>query len=193
MSKRDTKSIKYILDELDPAEKIEFERELEQDADLLIEVESIKRMQNKLNKLPLLSPPHNISESVLNCAASKNFRSDEKNVRFYLSAAVLLFSLTAGSLMLDNPFQNDGNTSNASVQFSSPAVIDNSAGKSIPSSTTPWVDRNNVLKLGGFDSGNLHSRVPDFNDNSTKLRPADDIFYRGSVNRSLQLTGNNRR
>jgi len=193
MSKRDTKSIKYVLDEMDPAEKIEFEREIKCDPDLLIEVESIKRMQKKVTQLPTFAPPHNISESVLTYAANRASRSDEKNFRFYISAAVLILGLTAGSFMMENPFETEGNPANSSVQFSSPSPIYNSETQTSSSNTTPWVDRNNILKLGGLESGNFNSRATDFNDNSLKLRPADELFYRKSSNHSLQLTGNNRR
>jgi len=56
MSKEDTNSIKYILEEMDPAEEIEFERRMSSNPDLRIEVESIRRMKGKLNSLPELSP-----------------------------------------------------------------------------------------------------------------------------------------
>jgi len=193
MSKRDTKSIKYILDEMDPAEKVEFEREIKCDPDLLIEVESIKRMQNKVTQLPTFAPPQNISESILTYAANRSSRSDEKTFRFYISAAVLVLGLTAGSILMENPFETEGNPANASVQFSSPAPAYHSNSQSTSTNTTPWVDRNNILKLGGSDSGNFNRRATDFNDNSLKLRPADDLFLRESSNHSLQLTGNNRR
>lgn len=193
MSKRDTKSIKYILDELDPAEKIEFERELKQNPDLLIEVESIKRMQRRLSKLPTLVPPPNISDSVLTFAANKSSRSNRNPLHFYISAAILLLGLTAGSFLLENPFETEENPANASVQFSSPAMMQSGESQSASTATTPWVDRNNVLKLGGFDSGNLNTRVTDFNYNNMKLRSADNLFNRESSNHSLQLTGNNHR
>jgi len=193
MSKKDTKSIKYVLNELDPAEKIEFEREMKRDPDLLIEVESIKRMQYRLEQLPEFSPPRELSESLLSFAAEESMRSKEsgKNMRFFLGAAVVLFGLTTGSLFLDNPFETDAVNYQATFNLSSPALHVLDSNKITGSNkVSPWVDRNNVLKLSGFD-GNFNSQSGEFNENQSKLRPADNTLYRNTVTRSLHLTGSN--
>jgi hypothetical protein len=194
MSKKDTKSIKYVLNEMDPAEKIEFEREMNRDPDLLIEVESIKRMQRRLKQLPEFTPPRELSESLLSFAAEESMRTREggKNMRFFLAAAVVLFGLTTGSLFLDNPFNTDANYQ-ATINLSSPAmnVLDSNQITGTEK-VTPWVDRNNVLKLSGFETGSFNSQSGEINENQSKLRPADNTLYRNTVTRSLHLTGSNR-
>lgn len=194
MSKKDTKSIKYVLNEMDPAEKIEFEREMNRDPDLLIEVESIKRMQYRLNQLPEFTPPRELSESLLSFAAEESMRSKEggKNMRFFLAAAMVLFGLTTGSLFLDNPFNTDSNYQ-ATINLSSPAInVLDSNQISGSEKVSPWVDRNNVLKLSGFETGSFNSQAGEINENQSKLRPADNTLYRNTVTRSLHLTGSNR-
>lgn len=194
MNKKDTKSIKYVLNEMDPAEKIEFERDMNRDPDLLIEVESIKRMQYRLEQLPEFTPPRELSESLLSFAAEESMRTKDggKNIRFFLAAAVVLFGLTTGSLFLDNPFGTDNANYQATINLSSPAinVLDSNqiTGKD---KSSPWIDRNNVLKLSGFE-GNFNSHSGELNENQSKLRPADNTLYHNSVTRSLHLTGSNR-
>ncbi|CAN5143845.1 hypothetical protein BH23BAC3_BH23BAC3_11100 [soil metagenome] len=189
MSKKDTKSIKYVLNEMDPAEKIEFEREMEYDPDLLIEVESIKRMQKRLDQLPSFTPPKELSESVLSLAAEESSKDGSNNLRFFLTAAVLLLGLTTGSLFIDNPFESDGANYQASINLSSPTVGVESNNYSSNGNLSPWIDRNNILKLSGFDTGNYNTRLWELNDNHTKLRPSDNSLYRNTVTRSLHLTG----
>lgn len=192
MSNKDTKSIKYVLSEMDPAEKIEFEREMECDPDLLIEVESIKRMRKRLEQLPDFTPPNELSESLLSLAAEESTKDGSSNLRFFLTAAVLLLGLTTGSLFIDNPFEADGVNYEASINLSTPTVGGiESNHYSRNENLSPWIDRNNILKLSGFDSGNYNSRSWELNDNHTKLRPSDNSFYRNTVSRSLHLTGSN--
>lgn len=189
MSKKDTKSIKYVLNEMDPAEEIEFEREMEHDPDLLIEVESIKRMQKRLEQLPNFTPPKSLSESLLSLAAEESTKEGNNNLRFFLTAAVLLFGLTTGSLFFENPFESDGSNYQASINLNSPTVAVESNHYSENENLSPWIDRNNVLKLSGLDTGNYNTRPWELNDNHIKLRPSNNSLYQNTVTRSLHLTG----
>jgi len=194
MSKKDTKSIKYILDELDPAEKIEFERELKNDPDLIIEVESIRRMQNKIEYLPEFQPPAELSESILNLAAERSSKSSGSNYRLFLSAAILLFGLTTGTLLIENPFSSDNSHSQASMHLNSSVLESNYQNPAVLNrSHSPWVDRNEVLRIGAMESGTHQSRLSEMSESANKLRPAENSFYREPVTRSLQLTGSNPR
>lgn len=193
MSRRDTRSIKYVLEELDPAEKIEFERELTRDPDLIIEVESIKRMQNRLRNLPEIHPPAELTDSILQMAASKASQKSAGNFNIYLTAAVFLFGLTAASIFIDNPFETDDSHSNASIQMSGTVLNSDEFSQTVTSNNlpTPWIDRNEVLRLGSFENGSGQSRLIEHYERPSQLRPAENSFYRGNVTRSLQLTGSN--
>jgi len=193
MSIKDTESIKYILDEMDPAEKLEFERVLQTNPDLLIEVESIKRMEKKLRDLPELSPPGSLTNTVLLLAASESRKNHSRNFKFYLSAAVMIFGLTAGSMLMDNPFKSDSDQVQASVGLTaSPTVDATENNRSSVNELQPWVDRNNVLHLGGFESGGSFYGTQDFTNSYQRLRPAGNQDHSQSSNRALHLTGSNR-
>jgi hypothetical protein len=54
MRKTDTKSIAYLFKEMDPSEEVEFERSLKSNENLLIEVESFRQTNERLQPLPSL-------------------------------------------------------------------------------------------------------------------------------------------
>lgn len=187
----DTDSLKYILEELDPAEIIEFERKMAENPDLHIEVESIRRMKSKLSHLPDLSPPRELTESILTMAANKSEGSNHIKGRFFLSAAVLILGLTTGSLLIQNPFDNSsGINSQASANFSS--VVGQSNTEQTTSELKPWVDRQNILHLQGFENSSNASVVFELNNSFDKLKPVGRLPSQQTFNRSLQLTGSNR-
>lgn len=195
MNLQDTNSIKYILEEMDPAERVEFEREMSQDPDLQIEVESIRRMNNKLNRLPLLSPPKQITTSILEQAALKSNKSNiGSGTAYFLSAAVLVLGLTTGSLMIQQSFESAADPSSRKglsvpVQSSSPQIGQSDRNSS---SLQPWTDRDNVLHLSGFETGNSSMTDSEFLRSLNKLRPAANPDGIHRFHRSIQLTNSNR-
>lgn len=191
MSKEDTNSIKYILEEMDPAEIVEFERNMASNPDLRIEVESIRRMKNKLEALPDLSPPPHLTHSLLSMAADESKKKHGGRSRYFLSAAVVILGLTTGSLMIQNSFENDENSSQASTSLPS---LGNSAQQeqSFTSGLKPWVDRQNVLHLNGFETGANSSFMNEVGNSFEKLKPVGRFPNQQPLHRSLQLTGSNR-
>ena len=192
MNKEDTKSIKYILEEMDPAERIEFERYITQNPDLQIEVESIRRMKSKLNTLPDISPPAHLTDSILSMAAAESKKKHGIRKRYFLSAAVVILGLTTGSLMIQNIFEGERNTSQSSASMS---AVGNSAAEQVQplaSELKPWVDRQNVLRLSGFETGSNSDFVNDAGNSFEKLKPIGRFPNQQPFNRSLQLTGSNR-
>ena len=198
MIKNDTKAIKYITDEMDPAEIVEFEREMRSNPDLRIEVESMRRMRDRLRCLPNITPPKQISDSILTMAADESVRNGASGLKLFLSAAVILFGLTAGSLFIENPLGfSNGSESNQDVNISSSALHSDlnfeEADQIDIEKVKPWVDRNNILRLGGFDSGLVNPGSADLYEKNLNLKLSDSSLSRGSVFRSLQLTGSNQR
>lgn len=193
MNLSDTKSIKYVLKEMDPAEQVEFEREMMQNPDLRIEVESIRRMNNKISDLPELTPPVELTSSVLDFASSQG---NKKNIgsgkAYFLSAAVLILGLTTGSLIIQQPFESaDKSVGEASfsAQVSSQELErprQNSIG------LKPWTDRNNILHLSGFEGGDNSMPDSELVRSLNKLRPAGNSPGFNSFQRSIQLTNSNR-
>lgn len=194
MSKEDTNSIKYILEEMDPAEMVEFERQMASDPDLRIEVETIRRMNGKLNALPDLKPPKYVTDSILSLSAEQSGKDRGFKSGYFLSAAVVILGLTTGSLILQSSFNEGGADSNSSASlFSSGAGI-NKTEVTQNTNLKPWVDRQDVLRLNGFESVSNSSPIqPNRSGNSfNKLKPVGkypDLYH---YNRSVQLTGSNR-
>lgn len=193
MNSEDTNSIKYILKEMDPAERVEFEREMRQNPDLRIEVESIRRINNKLDQLPVITPPDDLTTAVLEFAAShRQKRNIGSGTAYFLSATVLVLGLTTGSLMITQFFEtadNPAGTTPASVQVTSQNVDQQHNDRSV---MQPWTDRNNVLHLSGFESENGQARDSELLRSLNKLRPASNPGGINTFHRSIQLTNGNR-
>lgn len=193
MNLSDTKSIKYVLKEMDPAEQVEFEREMMQNPDLRIEVESIRRMNNKINNLPELTPPVELTSSVLDFASSRGkTKNTSSGKSYFLSAAVLILGLTTGSLILQQPFGlSDDTAGDAAISMQgSSNKIDQPRQNAIH--LKPWTDRNNVLHLSRFEGGDNSMPDSELVRSLNKLRPAGNSSGINSFQRSIQLTNSNR-
>ncbi len=177
---------------MDPAEKIEFERNMATNPDLRIEVESIRRMKKKLNSLPDLSPPKHITDSILSYAAGQSNKKSGMRSGYFLSAAVVIIGLTTGSLILNNPFDESLPASNASSAFPSYGheLIQQSENR--PADLKPWIDRENVLHLSGFESVSNAALGNESENRFNKLRPIGRYPDLAPFSRSVQLTGSNR-
>lgn len=192
MSKEDTNSLKYILEEMDPAEKVEFEREMATNPDLRIEVESIRRMKKKLSTLPDLSPPKHLTDAILSYAAGQSSKKQGTRSGYFLSAAVVILGLTTGSLILNNPFDDTGTGFNASEAFPSYGHELTQQAESRPADLKPWVDRKDVLHLSGFESVSNPIMLNDSENSFNKLKPVGRYPDFQPFSRSVQLTGSNR-
>lgn len=191
MSIKDTNSsIKYILEEMDPAEEIEFERIMASDPDLEIEVESIRRMKSKLESLPNLHPPKHISESVLSVAADQTNKKHGYKKGYYLSVAVVMLSLTTGALILQNSFEDPLPLNNSSASIS----LGNGVSQNEETRTSdiqPWVDREDVLRISGFGSISNSVQRLEIGNSYEKLKPVENYPGLQPYGRSVQLTGSN--
>jgi anti-sigma factor RsiW len=197
MSTKENRSIAYIYNEMDPSEKLEFERDLNNDNDLLIEVESLKKISKDLNQLEQISPPAHVVDAVFNSAKINSQESSKPYWKpiFYSAAAILLVGITSGIFLLEDPTgQNDINqeTESASVAtgvqlFSEPA------NTSYPSEDRerlePWVDNNEVFYFQGQTASD-NSLVSDSirNESLKKLTPVNPAGQQMG-RRHLQLTG----
>jgi len=191
MSIKDTNSsIKYILEEMDPAEKVEFEREMACNPDLKIEVESIRRMKSKLNSLPSFHPPKHISESILSVAADQTSKKQGIKSGYYLSAAVVILGLTTGALILQNSTEELFPAGNSSASISIGNEI-SQTGETRTSDIQPWVDRQDVLRISGFESISNSIQLREIGNSYEKLKPVGNYPGIQPFRRSVQLTGSN--
>ena len=192
MSREDTNSIKYILEEMDPAEKVEFERVMASNPDLRIEVESIRRMKGKLDDLPDLTPPKHLTDSILSVAADQAKKKQSFKSGYFLSAAVVILGLTTGSLILQGSF---GENSDSGIEATSFSSFGNGMSQNEVTRTAniqPWVDRQDVLRLNGFESLSSPILIKEAGNSINKLRPVGKYPVSEPFGRSVQLTGSNR-
>ncbi|NBB76810.1 MAG: hypothetical protein GVY02_05470, partial [Bacteroidetes bacterium] len=132
MSSKDHRSITYIYNEMDPSEEIEFERELEINSDLLIEVESLKQVKNKLHCLEQFDPPKELVEAVCHQAHEKGSQQQKGPGRtvFYAVAAIVLIGMTSGVWLADSGFQSTSTGQNTDAQFAAPTLTQPVGGTS---------------------------------------------------------------
>lgn len=136
-------TIRYLMREMDPSEEIEFEREMMEDDNLLIEVESLRKSYQRMGKLPLLDPPNELSEKVSDHVVSAQKKRLNKNKQWMFlltkavaTAAILLMVVSTGLY-----FYNSAPEVETATQTST-----NTTGSN---EVEPWVDRNNVILFVG--------------------------------------------
>jgi hypothetical protein len=197
MRKKNTNSIAYLFREMDPTEEVEFERSLTENENLLIEVESLRKVQERLNSLPSFTPPAHVVDSIKETAAKQAFK--KQRFRFgsvhYAAAAVLLAGFFAGAILLET---NSSNDSSDSASLGAPAFqFSNNAPSSASSESrierrkiTPWVDNNEVIRFTDRGTHTEGSSVDSLFKNSyQRLTPVTDPLQSAGYQRGLHLTG----
>lgn len=189
MSTKENRSIAYIYNEMDPSEKLEFERDLENDSDLLIEVESFKKVSNDLKGLQQIEPPAYIVDAICKSAQRNSVNSNTNYWRTFLysAAAVVFIGMTSGIfLMNDQSAENESQAESASVAGT--PILSQPVKASSEESLSPWVDKNDIL----YFQEQMESRNQAFldsikNDSYKKLTPVNPSQAR--PHQRLQLTG----
>lgn len=178
--------IRYLMREMDPAEVIEFEREMLKDENLLIEVESLRRTYQKLGKIPLISPPQLLVDEVTAKAIKqqKERINGNKN-RFILltkavaSVAAAVLVVSVGTYFYGASIESNSVDNTQEVGLTPNAVI-----------AQPWVDRNEVIEFAGTSAQNQNTsdveneRIQSFD----KLRLVNSQTGFSPPNRKVILT-----
>ncbi|MDZ7719627.1 MAG: hypothetical protein U5K72_12485 [Balneolaceae bacterium] len=197
MSTRENRSIAYIYNEMDPSEKLEFERDLKNDSDLLIEVESLKKISKNLDQLEPICPPAHVVDAVYKSAKNNSQSSNSAYWRpiFYSAAAILLVGITSGIFLIDDSQDNKKSShqqaESASVTAGGTQLLSQPATTSSPSShrTQPWVDNNEILYFQGQAASGTSLMADSIrNESFKKLTPVNPVGE-PSGRQQLQLTG----
>jgi anti-sigma factor RsiW len=190
MSIKKTDSIAYLFKEMDPSEKVEFERLLRKNDNLLIEVESLRNISSRIDQLPEISAPDTVIQSV--CEQASERKKSSKIVRskpfYFATAALLSIGFMAGALLIesDETASNTENASVGSVGSIQATSTNNAAGTAADREITPWVDENNILHYTGLESDRSDSLL----ENSyRRLTPVTNPSQNSSYQRNLHLTG----
>lgn len=202
MSNIENRCIAYIYNEMDPSERLEFERELEQDDNLLIELESLKRTAASINKIKCVQPPESIVNSVKNDANSIKKRRKSTGVYRYLfaSAAITLFTVLAyGAILVQEPGTSSSSDTDGS-EISTASVTSTKNLSAAPpvkngeeSRVSPWVDHEDVIHFHErFNRGSVASIDSMFNKSMEKLTRVRSEGAVQQVQQQIHLTGSNR-
>ena len=206
MKKRDINSITYLFSEMDPSEEVEFERRLSENENLLIEVESFKKVTERLNDLPHVDPPKELCDTVCAMAAERSSgRTTWHRPLFYAAAAVLFAGFTATALInnpepsaegigLDSASQHASASAGTGTMIQtptpSPIMPVNMAGETTSAKVDPWVDNNEMIRfsdrVGQTETASFDSI---FRNSYQRLRPVTDTDSFRSMQRQLLLTG----
>ncbi len=196
MNKKDIRSIAYLYNEMDPSEKLEFERDLNKDNDLLIEVESLRNVSEKLGKIQSVEPPQELIEAIHGIADKRNGTAKHSYWRttLYATAALILIGMTSGILLLESsdnnsPGETEGASINTPILFDNPTSTSTSINRS--GKVSPWVDNNEVIHFQDRLHASENAATDSiFRKSFQKLTPVTDPAESRSLPRNLHLTGN---
>jgi hypothetical protein len=196
MKKKDHKSIAYLFKEMDPSEEVEFERSLQSNENLLIEVESLKKVNEKLGSLPRFSAPKDVIEQVCSRAVEKSVKPKTNWIKpFYLATAAIVMVGFTGSILLMDPISSDNGSASDHAGVGSTNMIYSDQEKQGTLTegkvrVAPWVDNNDILhfneRLQDSDSAQIDSMLK---DSYQRLTPVTDPVQSRKYQRNLQLTG----
>jgi hypothetical protein len=119
--------IRYLMKEMDPSEELLFEKKMMEDENLLIEVESLRKVNQRLSGIPEMEPPKGVTEHHI-----KGFRlsSNKKNLNrglyiFLQQQRLWLFSVAGAFWIYENSASaGDSHTSQANSWICSNPVPD---------------------------------------------------------------------
>lgn len=198
MSKKDTRSIAYIFNEMDPSEEVEFLREIECNSNLLIEVETLRRVNQRIKNLPEIEPPVEIVNSVQDFAKKEKAPDRNQNRTFIYSAvaALVAIGITSGIFIIENPQPQDSGTTQQASVTSSTALPQSSSSeiqRSDSNEVLPWIDNNEVLHFNGRSQFRSAADIDSiFNASHQKLTPVNDPVHSRVYQNHFHLTGNRR-
>ncbi len=105
--------IRYLMDEMDPSEKMAFEREVVQSSDLQIELESMKATYARLSKAKTIDAPQHVQSHIEHLAflQTQKQRRTKGQALWMRAAAILAMAVLPASYLA---WQWDGTTNSSS-------------------------------------------------------------------------------
>ena len=196
MQSDDALCIKYLMNELDPAEITLVEKKMESDPNFLIEVECMRRTLKRLDKMPAMSPPDMLVDQI--CVEAAEYRKSVmpiplvsrifQDARYASAAAILIIGVSAGSWFIFNSSTSQPeNLTDYQFQNTTASV---STTQASGNEVSPWVDHNNVLNIQAVNSnGNTNNAVADSSilKSLHKLRALDNNVGSSSNSPEIEL------
>ena len=184
MLNSDEGCIRYLMREMDPAEEIEFEREMLKDENLLIEVESLRRTYQKLGKLPLENPPQALVDQVKENVVAEQRKRTERSKILFMNFARAVASVAAALMIVSTAFYFYGDFNSTPIENTSTIQEPN---------IQPWVDRSEVIQFVGTTNQPLAptSLDADVEKSFDKLKLVNSETGFSTPNRRVILTSTN--
>ena len=198
MSEKENRSIAYIFNEMDPSEILEFERELSCDSNLLIEVESLKNIAEKLEDLETVEPPDEVVQTVFQKVAENRPGNTSGTGRlvWYSAAAAMLLFVTTGLYLMDNGDSSSNESTDTAIVGSNPyvfqATTERPADEEPDERIAPWVDHNEIIRFqdGIFTEEETAAIDSIYRQSFQKLTPVTNPSQSATARQNLHLTGN---
>lgn len=170
-------TVKYALNDLDPAEARLLEAAMRDDQDLLIEAESQKRTWAKVRQVPVIDAPAGLLEDTVRMAVAAHRKPE---ARILPLSPAWRWAAAAGILVVASlPFLRSAEMAPAVTAEAEMAAPDSQPR------TEPWVDNQDVIRLQDATAKT---------DTVGQLVPIDPNApsANGLAPRQLQLTGSKR-
>jgi hypothetical protein len=187
---------------MDPSERLEFERELQKDENLLIELETLKKTAGCLTELRCIDPPQSIVNRVKNEAASNSRKgSDTGSYRYLLASAAITLAavMVYGILYVQDQQSLSGSetanngTSQATISSTGSFSPVSANSRETNDDVSPWVDHDEVIHFHErFNRGSVASVDSMFNNSLQKLTRVQPSGAIQQVQQQIHLTGSNR-
>lgn len=200
MSDKNSRSVAYLYDEMDPSEKLEFERDLNVDENLLIEVETLRKISEKLHNMDTIHPPDDVVNAILQTLEERKTAAGNKRSQkfvYYSAAAILILGLTYGFIFTEDAGNEISNGSDSAsigtFQQILPASVNTATRSSEAERVMPWIDRNDVLYFReGLYESETSSIDSIFRQSFQKLTPITNPSQSPTARQNLHLTGSRR-
>lgn len=188
MQKDENNAIRYLMKEMDPSEEMEFEKQIREDENLLIEVESLRATKRKLSDMPQLNPPEHLTKKIADEAKQiqQTKLNKSQNITYFLrrgiAAACLLAAFSGGYFYLWD---------SAEMTESPNAVIESSVSST--EAVEPWVDRNDILRFPeNIQSAETSVLEAEFSKSYNKLQLVNDPRSGVTGSNGILLTGSSK-
>ncbi len=201
MSKIENRCIAYIYNEMDPSERLEFERELQNDENLLIELESLKSTASNLDGLTQIKPPEFVINNVRSKINKEKLIENDRGSYKYLfaSAAITLVAVMLyGAIVVqdqsvaDDEARLSNDASKASISSGNISTVSTGSAEEL-NEVSPWVDHDEVIHFyERFNRGSVASVDSMFNNSLEKLTRVNSSRTIQQVQQQIHLTGSNR-
>lgn len=213
MHSNQTDIIRYVMDEMDPSEKLSFEKKLDSDENLLIEVETFKNTWKRTKTTPNVEAPKILQEQIMAQALTNSqaksfspFGGLIMRHKYKIAAGFMLVFTALFSWRPDVFFDHSNEMASKNIESSTTVeskgiLSQENKGSTVPlaeDNTTnaiqlkPWVDDNQVIRFAGTSDFEVASQ-PSLNlssEFSSKLRLVNDKTGYNSQSRKILLTGN---